>query len=114
VDHQVRYQQSNAAEWALEGEDDELDYPPTYSPDPSLIEPFDPEANGPGYQYMRLADYLAECIKRGAIKSNAKLTSQRKLCRQYGVSLATTRLALAELQRRGLIKTLPSKGMWVL
>ncbi|NED95117.1 winged helix-turn-helix transcriptional regulator [Phytoactinopolyspora alkaliphila] len=78
------------------------------------MKPFDPDAKDGAYQYMRLAEYLAECIKTEAIRPKSMLTPQRTLARQYGVSLETVRRAVAELERRGLIKTLPAKGMFVL
>ncbi|WEV71179.1 GntR family transcriptional regulator [Lactobacillus sp. ESL0785] len=47
------------------------------------------------------------------LKANDKLPSERKLLMQYGVSRNTIRLALQDLEQRGLIYRLHGKGTFV-
>ncbi|MCU9533418.1 GntR family transcriptional regulator [Streptococcus sp. CSL10205-OR2] len=62
--------------------------------------------------YLQLADTLAQKIKE-LFSPNDKLLSERELTNQYGVSRMTVRLALQELETRGLIYKKHGKGTFV-
>ncbi|MGT2772098.1 GntR family transcriptional regulator [Streptococcus marimammalium] len=62
--------------------------------------------------YLQLADTLAKKIKE-LFSPNDKLLSERELTNQYGVSRMTVRLALQELETRGLIYKKHGKGTFV-
>lgn len=74
---------------------------------------FDPEADGPGYVYARLADHIASRIAAGELEPGSRLPGERQLAEEHGVALGTARRALQELRDRGLVVTLPSKGSYV-
>lgn len=77
------------------------------------VRQFDPEADGPGYVYARLADYIASRIAAGELAPGSRLPGERELAEQYSVALGTVRRALQELRERGLVVTLPAKGTYV-
>ncbi|WP_176013441.1 substrate-binding domain-containing protein [Victivallis sp. Marseille-Q1083] len=66
--------------------------------------------NNPLPLYRQLQDTLEELIRSGALAPDGLLPSERELCRRYGVSHMTVRLALAELERRQLVVRVPGKG----
>ncbi|PRY08301.1 GntR family transcriptional regulator [Kineococcus rhizosphaerae] len=69
-----------------------------------------PTDGGPLYQ--RIADRLqAELAGQGA-GGGTRLPSERHLTEHYGVSRVTVRAALRELDRRGVLTSLPARG-WV-
>jgi DNA-binding GntR family transcriptional regulator len=74
---------------------------------------FDPEAGGPGYLYVKLADYLAACIDDGLISPGAMLPNERRLAIEHEVSLGTVRRATRLLRDRGLVVTVPGRGSYV-
>lgn len=74
---------------------------------------WDPDAVGPGYMYMQVADHLAARIEAGDIPPDARLTGERELAAEYGVALHTVRHAIAVLRERGLVITFPAKGTYV-
>jgi GntR family transcriptional regulator len=74
---------------------------------------WDPDAGGPAYVYMRLADHLAARIASGELPADARLPGERDLAAEYGVALGTARRAVEELRDRGLVVTLPGKGTFV-
>ena len=51
--------------------------------------------------YLQLVDQL-EMEIRNSMLANDKLSSERELTKMYGVSRITVRLALQELEKRGL------------
>lgn len=75
--------------------------------------PFDPDADGPGYLYVKLADYLADRIRDRALPPGAMLPCERTLAAELGVSVGTARRATQLLRDRGLVVTLPSRGTYV-
>jgi len=77
------------------------------------IPKFDPEANGPGYLYVAVADHIAARISAGDIPAGARLPGERELADEYGVALGTARRAVAELRERELVVTLPGKGTFI-
>lgn len=62
--------------------------------------------------YMQLVDML-ELKIRESMSPNDKLLSERELSEHYGVSRITVRLALKELEIRGLIYKKQGKGTYV-
>jgi GntR family transcriptional regulator len=75
--------------------------------------PFDPEADGPGYLYVKFADYLAARIDDRSLRAGAMLPCERSLAALHGVSVGTARRATQLLRERGLVVTLPSRGTFV-
>jgi DNA-binding GntR family transcriptional regulator len=67
----------------------------------------------PVYVYVQVADDLEQQIKDGRLTPGAMLPGEKVLAEIYGVSYLTIRRALAEMRRRGLVITLPSKGTYV-
>lgn len=76
--------------------------------------PFDPDADGPGYLYVKLADYLTARIHDDSLPSGAMLPCERSLAALHGVSVGTARRATQLLRDRGLVVTLPGRGTFVL
>ncbi|WP_129668164.1 winged helix-turn-helix domain-containing protein [Phytoactinopolyspora endophytica] len=74
---------------------------------------FDPNAGGPGYLYLKLADFLAELIEAQHLKPNSRLPGERDFAEQYDVSIGTVRRATDELRERKLVVTLPAKGNFI-
>jgi len=76
------------------------------------VPPFQP-AEGPGYLYVQLADYMQEQIKAGDLRPGARLPAERDLAAEHGVALGTARKAVRVLRDRGLVVITPSKGAFV-
>lgn len=68
----------------------------------------------PRYEYVKVADRIAEDIASGKLASGAALPGERAMTELYGVSIGTVRRAVRELRERGLVATLPAKGTYVL
>ncbi|MCO6005641.1 GntR family transcriptional regulator [Actinoallomurus purpureus] len=66
------------------------------------------------YVYVQIADAFAERIEHGELTPGARLPSEMKLAEEYGVARLTARRAVRELVTRGLVKTLPGKGTFVI
>jgi DNA-binding GntR family transcriptional regulator len=79
----------------------------------TTVPPFDPDATGPEYTYVRVADHLAARIAAGEWQPDAMLPGERALAMYYGVALGTVRRAIDELVDRGLVTVLASKGTFV-
>ena len=77
------------------------------------IPQWDPDAGGPAYVYMRVADHIAARITAGDLPADARLPAERDLAAEYAVAIGTTRRAVLELRDRGLVVTLPGKGTFV-
>ena len=60
--------------------------------------------------YHQLAYTIIEQIDNGTIPKKSKLPSERTLCKMYGVSRATVRQAINELQRLGYVVSKQGKG----
>ncbi|WP_007026815.1 GntR family transcriptional regulator [Saccharomonospora iraqiensis] len=73
---------------------------------------YNPESKT-GYEYVLLADHLAEFIERGEWPPGRRLPGERALSAEYGVALDTIRKATQILRERGLVQTLRSKGTFV-
>ncbi|MGH3321322.1 MAG: winged helix-turn-helix domain-containing protein [Streptosporangiaceae bacterium] len=80
---------------------------------PEKIPDFDPDAAGPGYVYVLVADHIAARIGAGELTPGARLPGERELAEEYGVALGTVRRAVQELRDRGQVVTLPAKGTYV-
>lgn len=65
------------------------------------------------YEYVRVANALAQEIADGQIPVGGRLGNERELADEYRVSAGTVRRAVQELRDRGLVKTLPGKGTFV-
>lgn len=70
------------------------------------------ETSGDKPLYLQLVDELETTI-REQMSTNDKLPSERELTDQYGVSRITVRLALQELEQRGLVYKKQGKGTFV-
>ena len=77
------------------------------------IPQWDPDAGGPAYVYMRVADHIAARIAAGDLPAEARLPAERDLAAEYAVAIGTARRAVLELRDRGLVVTLPGKGTYV-
>jgi DNA-binding transcriptional regulator YhcF (GntR family) len=75
---------------------------------------WDPDAGGPAYVYMRVADHIAARIAAGDLPAEARLPAERDLAAEYAVAIGTARRAVLELRDRGLVVTLPGKGTYVI
>lgn len=74
---------------------------------------FERDPAQPGYLYAQFADYLAALITSGKLQPGARLSGERDLAAEHGVSIGTVRRATALLRDRGLIVTLPAKGTYI-
>lgn len=73
---------------------------------------FDPA--GPELVYVQVADDVAGQIERGELPRGARLAGEQDMAEEYGVSKATARRAVRELRDRGLVRTVPYKGTYVI
>jgi GntR family transcriptional regulator len=63
--------------------------------------------------YQQIKQNLLHDIQSGVLEFNTRLSSERKLTEEYGVSRITVRQALTELVQEGYLYTKPSKGFYV-
>ena len=63
--------------------------------------------------YEEIVETYAKYIRTGALRAGEKLPSCRALAAQLGVNPNTVERAFSELERRGLVRTLPKKGVFV-
>lgn len=63
--------------------------------------------------YQQLKEHILEMIKQGSLKAHQQLASERELCEQFNLSRTTIRLALAELEKDGLVYKVHGKGTFV-
>ncbi len=63
--------------------------------------------------YQRVAQQLAEDIRRGVYQPGERVPSVRKLSQQLSVSHATVLQAYANLEDQGLIRVRPQSGFYV-
>ena len=64
--------------------------------------------------YEQIVEEYARFIRTGALKEGEKLPSCRALAAQLGVNPNTVEREFAELERLGLVHTVPKKGVFVL
>jgi GntR family transcriptional regulator len=63
--------------------------------------------------YKQIIDQIGKQILMGNMLPGSQLPSIRQLARDMRVSVITTKKAYEELDRTGLIKTIPGKGCFV-
>ncbi len=68
---------------------------------------------GASFHYIRLADDIEHKILGGVFQAGEKLPSIRKLHDRSGFSITTVYQAYIELEKRGVIETLPKSGFYV-
>jgi GntR family transcriptional regulator len=68
---------------------------------------------GPTSLYFQLKNIIKSKILSNELKGQERLSSEAELCREYGVSRATVRQALAELEKEGLIYRDRGRGTFV-
>lgn len=64
--------------------------------------------------YRQLADVLRERIENGRLKPGSMLPSMDDLARKYSIHKATVRRAIAQLTLSGHLRSVPSRGTFVL
>jgi len=64
--------------------------------------------------YEQLVDNIKELILRGDLKVDDHLPSVRALAKELGINPNTIQKAYAELERQGVIATLPGRGSIIL
>ena len=64
--------------------------------------------------YEQLVDNVKELILRGDLKKDDHLPSVRALAKELGINPNTIQKAYAELERQGVIATLPGRGSIIL
>lgn len=63
--------------------------------------------------YEEIVETYSKYIRTGALRAGEKLPSCRGLAMQLGINPNTVERAYSELEKRGLIRTLPKKGAFV-
>lgn len=63
--------------------------------------------------YLQIVNQIKEAILRGKIEENQILPSIRALAKDLNISFITTKRAYEELEKQGLINTVPGKGCYV-
>lgn len=63
--------------------------------------------------YLQIVNQIKEQILSGKIEENQMLPSMRSLAKDLGISFITTKRSYEELEKQGLINTLPGKGCFV-
>ncbi len=71
------------------------------------------DSDDPRPPYRQLADDLARRINTGELEPGQRLPSTRELMEQYGSANQTVQRALRLLRDEGAIKTVPSRGSFV-
>lgn len=63
--------------------------------------------------YMQIVNHIKENILNGTLEEGKALPSIRALAKDLGISFITTKRAYEELEKLGLINTVPGKGCYV-
>lgn len=63
--------------------------------------------------YLQIVNQIKDDILSGKIKENEMLPSMRALAKELGISFITTKRSYEELEKQGLINTIPGKGCFV-
>ena len=63
--------------------------------------------------YLQIVNQIKQQILMGEIKEHEMLPSMRALAKDLGISFITTKRSYEELERQGLINTVPGKGCFV-
>jgi GntR family transcriptional regulator len=70
----------------------------------------------PGYPeplWIQAADLIRDEIDKGVLKRGARLTPERELCEQLGISRVTLRRALRQLVEEGLLSASHGRGWYI-
>jgi DNA-binding transcriptional MocR family regulator len=79
-----------------------------------LASPWQPQlADGSGSASERLVDALARDIADGSLPPGARLPAHRPLAWQLDIGIGTVTKAYAQLERRGLVRSVRGRGMFV-
>lgn len=79
-----------------------------------LASPWKPRlADGRGSASERLVEALARDIVDGSLPSGARLPAHRPLAWQLAIGIGTVTKAYAQLERRGLVRSIRGRGMFV-
>lgn len=79
-----------------------------------LASPWQPRlADGSGSASERLVDALARDIAEGSLPPGARLPAHRPLAWQLDIGIGTVTKAYAQLERRGLVRSVRGRGMFV-
>lgn len=62
---------------------------------------------------MQIVNQVKDEILNGRVKENDMLPSMRSLAKELGISFITTKRSYEELEKQGLINTIPGKGCFV-
>ncbi len=71
------------------------------------------DRNKPAPLYYQLKCILVDLIGDGRLKPKEKLLAESRLAKQHGVSMATVRQALGEMEREGYIVRIQGRGTFV-
>lgn len=63
--------------------------------------------------YLQIVNQIKDEILSGKINENEMLPSMRALAKELGISFITTKRSYEELEKQGLINTIPGKGCFV-
>ena len=77
------------------------------------VEPFDPDAGGPGYVWQAVARHLESRIRAGEWGPGDRLPSGQALAAQYDVAPGTMTRAITDLRERGVVVVVDKKGTYV-
>lgn len=72
------------------------------------------DRNSPVPLYHQLKEFLLERVERGDYPVGDSIPTEMELVEGYGISRATVRRAMQELEQEGVIDRLPGKGTFVL
>ena len=63
--------------------------------------------------YLQIVNQIKDEILSGKINENEMLPSMRALAKELGISFITTKRSYEELEKQGLINTIPGTGCFV-
>lgn len=63
--------------------------------------------------YLQIVNQIKNAILSGKLEENQMLPSMRALARDLNISFITTKRAYEELEKQGMINTVPGKGCYV-
>jgi DNA-binding transcriptional regulator YhcF (GntR family) len=64
-------------------------------------------------KYIIVRDSVLHQIHNGLLKSGDRIASLRELCKQFDISYVTAHKVQKELQKTGMIQSIPGRGMFV-
>ncbi|MEM7245267.1 MAG: GntR family transcriptional regulator, partial [Acidobacteriota bacterium] len=71
------------------------------------------DKNAPIPAYKQVVDGIATAIDRGDVRSGSRLPSVRNLALELGLNVNTVARAYRDLERAGVIDTMPGMGTFV-